>query len=205
RGFPTDFDFSDRLGSPGNDARSNAGAPELAGGASYAFPAKVTKKVTDALTLTAYTQYDYYLGAPVTKEDENGIVSSVAYNDALDRPTQSILARYKVGVGVPAERRQITTIYDDSNRIIITTSDLNTFTESVLAGKSYSDGLGRTRPSAAREGATWAITDTLFDPLGRVSQVSNPYRAADPDTASPPSGAFAEWTKTDYDALSRQI
>jgi len=205
RGFPTDIEYTDRFGSPGNDARSNAGAPELAGGFSYAFPTKVTNKVTDALNLTSYTQYDYYLGAPVTKEDENGIVSSIAYNDALDRPTQSIQARYKVGVGVPAERRQMTTVYDDANRRITTTSDLNTFNDNVLAGKSYYDGLGRTCRGATREGATWAITDTGFDAFGRVSQVSNPYRAADPDTASPPSGAFAAWTKIDYDALSREI
>jgi RHS repeat-associated protein len=205
RGHATDFDFSDRLGSPGNDARLNAGAPELAGGSSYAFPTKVTNKVTDTLTLTTYTQYDYYLGAPVTKEDENGIVSSIAYNDALDRPTQSVQARYKVGVGVPAERRQMTTVYDDANRRITTTSDLNTFNDNVLTGKSYYDGLGRMRRRATREGATWATTDTLFDALGRVSQVSNPYRAADPDTASPPSGAFAAWTKTDYDMLSREV
>ena len=100
RGIATDFDFSDRFGSPDDEARSNAGAPELAGGFSYAFPTKVT----NALGHTAYTQYDYYLGRPVNSEDANGIVSSVAYNDALDRPTQGIQARYKVGSGVPAER-----------------------------------------------------------------------------------------------------
>jgi RHS repeat-associated protein len=209
RGNPTDFDFSDRFGSPGNDARSNTGAPELAGGFSYAFPTKTTS----ALGHEAYTQYDYYLGRPVTKEDANGVVSSVAYNDALDRPTQSIQARYKVttppceppSVCEPAERRQTTITYDDVNRVITTTSDLNTFGDNALTGKSYYDGLGRTRRGAAREGATWTITDTQFDALSRVSQVSNPYRAADPDTASPPSGAFAEWTTTDYDALGRVI
>ncbi len=90
RGIATDIDFSDRFGSPDDEACSNAGAPELAGGFSYAFPTKVT----DALGHTAYTQYDYYLGGPVNSEDANGIVSSVAYNDALDRPTQGIQARY---------------------------------------------------------------------------------------------------------------
>jgi len=201
RDTPTDFDYSDNFGSTDDEARSNAGAPELAGGLSYAFPTKVT----NILGHTTYTQYDYYLGSPVNSEEANGVVSSVAYNDTLDRPTQSIQARYKVGVGILAERRQTTTAYDDANRVVTTTSDLNTFNDNVLTSKSYHDGLGRTWRGAAREGATWAITDTRFDASGRVSQVSNPYRAADPDSAAPPSGAFAEWTTTDYDLLGRVI
>jgi RHS repeat-associated protein len=199
RGYPTDFYFNDSYGAPDDETISNAGAPELAGGFSYAFPTKVT----NALGHTTYTQYDYYLGKPVNLQDANDVVSSIAYNDVLDRPTQSIQARYKVGVGIPADRRQSTTVYDDTNHVVATTSDLNMFNDNALAGKSYYDRLGRTRRGAAREGATWLITDTQLDALGRVSQVSNPYRAADPDTASPPSGAFAEWTTTVYDALGR--
>jgi RHS repeat-associated protein len=198
RGAAADFDLSDRFGSPDDEARSNAGAPELAGGFSYAFPTRVT----GALDHTAYIQYDYYLGKPVNSEDANGIVSSVAYDDALDRPTQGIKIRYRVGVGVPAERRQTTFTYDDANNTITTTGDLATFNDNVLTAKAYYDGLGRTRRSAAREGATWTITDTQFDALGRVSQVSNPYRAADPDSASPASDL---WTKTVYDALGRVV
>jgi YD repeat-containing protein len=201
RGIATDFDFSDRFGSPDDEARSNAGAPELAGGLTYAFPTKVT----NALGHTAHTQYDYYLGALVNSEDANGMVSSVTYNDALDRPTQGIQARYVVGVGVPAMRRQMTITYDDTNRVITTTGDRDTFKDNILTGKAYYDGLGRTWRGATYEGSTWSITDTQFDALSRVSQVSNPYRAADPDSASPPSGAFAEWTTTDYDALGRVI
>src|SRR5262249_15354874 len=50
------------------------------------------------------------------------------------------------------------------------------------------------------EGSTWTIKDTRFSALGRVSQVSNPYRAADPGSASAPDDM---WTTTDYDALGR--
>src|SRR5262249_55295270 len=57
-GNATTFDFSDRFDyTPDDEAQSNAGAPELAGGFSYAFPTKVT----NALNHTAYTQYDYYI------------------------------------------------------------------------------------------------------------------------------------------------
>ena len=207
RGNSTDFDYSDRFdSSPDDEAQSNAGAPELAGGFSYAFPTKVT----NALGHTTYTQYDYYLGMPVNTEDANGIVSSVAYNDALDRPTQGIQARYKIttppcappSICVPAEKRQTTITYDDTNHVITTTSDRDTFNDNILKSKVYYDGLGRTWRSAAYEGSTWTIKYMKFDAFGRVSQVSNPYRAADPGSASPPAGL---WTTTNYDALSRVI
>jgi RHS repeat-associated protein len=198
RGVPVDFYLTDSFGFPDDDARSNAGAPELAGGFSYAFPTKAT----NALGHTVYVQYDYYLGRAVNFEDANGIISSVAYNDALDRPTQRIQARYRVGVGAPAERRQTTFTYNEMDRVITTTGDLATFNDNVLTTKAYHDGLGRDRRSAAREGSTWTITDKQFDALGRVSQVSNSYRASDPDSATPPAGL---WTKTVYDALGRVV
>jgi len=197
-GFDTDIDYIDCFGADDDEARSNAGAPELAGGLTYALPTKVTNE----LEHTEYTQYDYYLGMLVNSEDANGVISSFAYNDALGRMTRSVLARWKVGGGVPAERRQKTVTYDNVNRVVTTTSDQIIFNDNVLAGKSYSDGLGRMRRVAAREGATWTISDTQFDALGRVSQVSNPYRGADPDSASPPPGL---WTKTVYDAIGRSV
>jgi RHS repeat-associated protein len=197
RGVAIDFDFSDRFElEPDDEARSNDGAPELGGGSTYAFPTKIT----NALDHTAYAQYDYYLGRAVNSEDINGFISSVVYNDALDRPTQGIQARYKVGGGIPVERKQTTFTYNDADRVIITTSDRNTFGDNLLASKSYYDGLGRTWRAASDEGVTWSITDTRFDAMGKISQISNPYRAADPDSASPPAGL---WTKTAYDSLGR--
>ena len=172
---------------------------------SFAFPAKVT----NALGHVGYTQFDYYLGKPVNSEDANGVVSSVAYNDDLDRPTQAIQARYKYGSGATSVKRQTAFDYDDADRTITVTNDRDTFNDNILTAKSYYDGLGRTWRSAAYEGNTgggntWSVSDTQFDALGRVSQVSNPYRVSNPapGVASPPSGT---WTVTAYDALSRAI
>lgn len=86
--------------------------------------------------------------------------------------------------------------------MLISNATTTLFNDNGLTAKAFYDGLGRTRRGAAYEGSTWTITDTQFDALGRVSQVSNPYRAADPGSASPPSGL---WTTTDYDALGRGI
>ncbi|QQS48000.1 MAG: RHS repeat protein [Acidobacteriota bacterium] len=201
----TIIDFSDRFGAPDDDARLNtAPSPNWLGSQStFAFPTKIT----NALGHEAYTQYDYFLGRPVNTEDANGVVSSLAYSDSLDRLTQAIEARYKVGSGIPTVRRQKSFVYDDVNRTITSTGDRDLYGDNILTGRAYYDGLGRTWRTAAFEGNTgsgntWSISDTVFDALGRVRQVSNPFRAADPATATAPSGT---WTTTTYDALSRVI
>ncbi|MGH9850212.1 MAG: RHS repeat-associated core domain-containing protein [Blastocatellia bacterium] len=216
KGYATIFDFSDRFGSPDDDARQNTPPTNpnwLNGQTTFAF----ATKITNALGHEAYTQFDYFLGRPVNSEDANGIVSSVTYSDNLDRPTQGIQARYKVGSGVTSARRQTLFAYNDKSvpefgnppRSVTTISDKDVFAESNngngLKSLALYDGLGRTWRGASYEGNTgagntWAITDTQFDALGRVWQVSNPYRAADPASASPPSGT---WMTTTYDALSR--
>ncbi len=216
KGYATIFDFSDRFGSPDDDARQNTPPTNpnwLNGQTTFAF----ATKITNALGHEAYTQFDYFLGRSVNSEDVNGIVSSVAYSDNLDRPTQGIQARYKVGSGVTSARRQTLFAYNDKSvpefgnppRSVTTISDKDVFAESNngigLKSLALYDGLGRAWRGATYEGNTgagntWAITDTQFDALGRVWQVSNPYRAADPSSASPPSGT---WTTTTYDALSR--
>jgi YD repeat-containing protein len=196
RGKKSYIYYDDNFGVADDEARQNNPPSRLNGQSTFAF----ATKVTNAPGHTVYAQFNYFTGATVNAEDANGGVSSVAYDDALGRPTKRILARYKVGSGVPAERSQTTITYDDANRVITVTSDLGAFEDNVLTSKYYYDGLGRTWRNAAREGDTWAITDKRFDALGRVSQVSNPYRVANPGSASPPSGG---WTTTDYDALGR--
>jgi RHS repeat-associated protein len=195
-GNATTLDFSDRYGSQGNDAEQNAPPPELNGQTSYAF----ATKVTNALNHTAYTKYDYYLGKSDTIEDANGIVSSVAYDDALDRPTQGIQARYKVGVGVPAERRQTTITYDDTNHVITSTGDRDAFGDNLIKSEIVYDGLGRTVEArtyapgpAGCSSPCYSLVKTTFDAMGRTYQVSNPYWNHETPI----------WTTTQYDALSR--
>ena len=174
RGFATDFDFSDRYGTADGDARGNTSPPELGSTTSYAF----ATKVTNALGHQAFTQLDYYLGAAVDSEDANGTVSSVYFNDALDRPTQ-----VKRAVGTPL--LNLTTFsYDDVGRIITTTKDLDANT--VVVNKSLYDGFGRTVETRTYEGGTNYIAVKqipfvmLQDPdtgaWVQARQSSNPYR-----------------------------
>jgi YD repeat-containing protein len=210
KGNATQFDFRDNFGSPddptvrSSENPANNAPGELGGQMSYAFPFKIT----NALSHKVYTRYDYYLGKATLNEDANGVKSNIYFNDALDRPTRGVRA-----IGTSAASQTVF-VYNDSDspvngypaRSITTISDKDVFGESNsgngLKSVALYDGLGRGRRAATYEGGTWTITDKKFDELGRVSQVSNPYRAADPGSASPPANS---WTTTDYDALDRVI
>jgi len=62
----TTFDFTDHFGSPNGEAQSNTSPPELSsvGQSSYAFPTLVT----NALGMTSFFQFDFYLGQAVDAE-----------------------------------------------------------------------------------------------------------------------------------------
>ncbi len=196
RGYATDFDFSDRYGAPDGEARANSAPAELGGQTSFAF----ATKVTNPLGHEVYTQFDYYLGRPVDVEDPNGSVTSTRYGtvendpyvDLLDRPTQLIRGS---NAGNPS-KSQTTIKYDDASRLITTTSDRDSYQDNLLKSETLYDGLGRTTEKRQYESGTAYITiKTVYDALGRVFQVSNPYR----------SGESVFWTTTQYDALSREV
>lgn len=195
RGNATTFDYTDHFGSPDGEARANAGAAELGGQLSYAFPTKVT----NALGHESYTQYDYHLGSPVDTEDLNGVTSSAYYNDPLDRPTQSIRA-----TNIDSTKNQSYISYNDADHLITASSDLNNYFDNVLHNKTRYDGLGRTIRSGTYEieNAKWVIVDTQYDSMGRAYKISNPYRLSSMDEATP---SIAQWTITSYDALGRVV
>jgi RHS repeat-associated protein len=187
RGYQMTFDFSDRYGAPDGDARANSSPVELGTQSSFAFPTSIT----NALGQTGYMQHDYYTGAAVNGEDANGVVSSGYYDDVLDRPTQMIRA-----VNQPSVKSQTTFTYDDVNRTVTSTGDLNSFGDNQLKSAVVFDGFGRNIETRSYEGVLYISTRRTFDALGRVSQSSNPFR---PTQESP------LWTTTQFDALGRVI
>ena len=194
RGNATTFDFSDRFGAPDGDARSNVSPIELSsvGQTGYSFPTLVT----NALNQTAYARFDYYLGKPVDGEDLNGVVASGYYNDLLDRPTKMLRASNQVS----SFQSQTLFSYDDTNRIVTTTSDLSTFGDGLLVSKGLYDGLGRTTESRQYEGSShYIVVQTQYDALGRAYKTSNPFRPLSPDSET------AVWTTSAFDALGRVV
>ena len=185
------FDYADKFGFADNEARSNSVPTELnsttPASASYAFPTQVT----NALGQVAYTQYDYYLGKPVNTEDANGVVSSLAYDDLLDR--QQALIR---DVNNLAAKSRTIIDYDDTNRVITTFNDQTSFSDGLFKTESLYDGLGRSVETHVYETSTTYITTRQeYDGLGRVKRSYNPYRT----TADATYGGAV----TTYDALSR--
>jgi RHS repeat-associated protein len=187
RGHQTRLFYADNFGVPEDrEARTNSAPAELAGASSFAFPTSVI----NALSHTRYSQYDYYLGRPVDQEDENGLIISSYYYDLLDRVKHVVR---RVG---SADHSVTTFSYDDTNRVIATTSDLNTLGDQQLRTDILYDGMGRTVETRKYEsGGGYIATRQTYDAMGRTHEVSNPYR--------PLAGETLVWTKTAYDALGR--
>ena len=184
----TKFEYDDRFGSPDIEARSNTVPSELTGLVAFAVPTKIT----NPLGHTAYTQFDYYLGRPVNSEDANGIVAAAYFDDALDRPTQ---IRRAAGTAVT---NQSSFNYDDVNRVVTTTRDLNSNNDNLLVSKLLYDGLGRTSETRQYEaGGNYIVTELQYDALGHPYKTSNPYRRWLSETAI--------WTTTLFDSLGRVI
>jgi YD repeat-containing protein len=161
------LDFSDNFGSPNAEARSNTLPGTLNGQSTFAF-------ATNTIASTGwktYSQFDYFTGSGVDEEDINGNVNTHFYN-SFDRPTQTITANNR-----PNFRSQSTIAYDDLNRKVITTSDLNTFGDNLIKGESLTDSLGRTLETRAYNENGYVVTEKpQYDALGRVTATCNPYR-----------------------------
>jgi YD repeat-containing protein len=188
KGHAANIYYDDNFGAPNGEAQTNTAPLELssAGQTSYGFPTRAV----NALGHTAYTQFDYYLGRPVEGEDANGVIANGAYNDPLDRPTQAVAAVNK------PNKMQVSFAYDDANRLITTTRDLNAFNDNAIKSQVLYDKLGRTVETRLYESATAYVTAKQnYDALGRVYQASNPYRTGEP----------VVWATTTFDALGRVL
>ena len=120
--------------------------------------------------------------------DPNGVVTTYAYNDPLDRLTDVVEAETKA-----AERRHRFS-YNDAQRKVTAQSDKeNKGDYSIQTVVSY-DTLGRAvRREQADDSNQTILVDTEFDGLGRAKRVTNPYR----------SGDSIHWATTNYDGLGR--
>jgi RHS repeat-associated protein len=189
RGYSTTIGYADCFGTPNGEARTNIAPNELATQSQTSYA--LATSVTNALGQSSYAQYDYYLGRPVDAEDINGIEASGYFSDALDRPTKIVRA---VGTSVS---NQTTYVYDDTNRIITTTSDFDSLNDpSPLKSQTLYDGMGRPKETRQYEGGTnYIAVQTQFDALGRAFKTSNPFRPWQSETAV--------WTTSVFDMLGR--
>jgi RHS repeat-associated protein len=193
RGYPTTMVYADAFGTADLEARSNTAPSQLNGHPTFAF---VTSS-TNAMGHTSFMQYNYDTGLPVNQEDANGTVTSFEYGrgglDLLDRPSKVIRA-----INDSSAKTQVSYVYNDTDRIITTFSDLANFDDKQIKNETVYDGLGRTAENRVYESATDFITTRMeYDALGREKRVFNPFRSTSDETYG--------WTETTYDLLSRVI
>jgi RHS repeat-associated protein len=189
RGYATELFYSDCFGAPNGEAQTSTDPTEL-GSITKTFA--YATQVKNALSQWAYAQFDYFLGRPVDAKDSNGILASGYYDDLLDRPTQ-----VKRAVGSAAESHSAFN-YDDTNRLITTTSDLNTNNDGLLISKLLYDQMGRTIEARQYEGGgNYIAVKTQYDVLGRAYKTSNPFR--------PWQSESELWTTSAFDALGRIV
>jgi RHS repeat-associated protein len=172
----------------------------------YAFPTSATSPIPDPTgqyaSATAFSTtniYDFWTGLVYSTTDANNQTTSFQYNDVLDRPTQ---ARGAVGTAVT---NQTTFQYNDEDRTITTTSDLNSNNDNLLVSEVLYDKMGRTIETRQYEGGTdyIAVKQIPFvmqqDPdtgaWVRATQSSNPYRFH--------LNEQPVWTTSFFDALDR--
>src|SRR5258705_5180823 len=167
----------------------------------YAFPTSITTAVPDAsnvygsnVAFTTTTVYDYNTGKAISATDANAKTTSYDYTDSLNRLRQVTLpdtARVRYNYFNPPGDLYVQVLSDeDASRSI--------------ENRTYFDGLGRPSRSFLNDGTPstpWVVTDTYYDNMGRVSQVSNPYRVSSPSASVPPTCSVC--TTNAYDALGR--
>jgi RHS repeat-associated protein len=160
----------------------------------WAYPTQTKAPMVSGTQLTTSTIYDYQTGKPTSATDANAYASTTEYNDTLNRVTK-VVRGANLSDSSPAKGRTEIS-YDDTNRKITATSSKDNYNTLALKTEGVFDGLGRASEKRAYESATaYSTVKTTYDDLGRVSQVSSPYRA----------GETVYWTTTTYDALSRVI
>ncbi len=174
-GHNTYFDYTDSWS-------NSACAP--ASGTTQAF----VTKATNALTQTTKTQYASCTSLVGSATDLNNLTTTYQY-DAMGRLIQKNTpdgGQTTVSYGASLPINNVTTTKINSSQNLVSTTVL--------------DDLGRVKQVQVNSDPQGvAYTDTTFDALGRVSTVSNPYRAGtDPTTTS-------GITTYGYDALSRKI
>ncbi len=161
-----------------------------------AFDLPTSSKDADPYLHTTTTAYHAFLGLPTSVTDVNGAQVTTAY-DALGRTTNvtDVPKGLQTNTAYSLDGSQTVTPPSGVGGLTLTSVYKIAVTSTVKPGvTTYYDRLGRAiRTVKEGFGTTQVVTDTVYNILGQVVAVSNPY----------PSGGTAYWTKTSYDALGR--
>ena len=170
--------FADDFGSGSNPGGGTSGTF----GATYALPTLITSPppTPGAPVHTARSQHDFSTGLLTGFKDRNGTITQTFYNDPFDRPTQ-----VKAALGINGVESHAAMYYAPSttpqgitltNNDVLTAKDQTNLDDLTLRSWTRTDGFGRTVESWSRDPQGDDEVATIYDPLGRVSKQSNPFR-----------------------------
>jgi RHS repeat-associated protein len=154
--------------------------------------------VTNALSQSVKTQYDYTRGLASGVKDPNGTIAKSEF-DVFDRPTK-VTAAY---AATPTAETTVTEMSYPTARANESKGSKQLDATKWLTSRAQFDGFGRTTLSSQTEDGkkfdnspSYTIhVKTIYDGLGRPWKVSNPYRSSSATTDG--------WTRTTFDAAGR--
>lgn len=145
--------------------------------------------------------FDFATALLLTRTDPNGQVTSYSYQD--DLTNYDVLNRLRKITRPDGSWTKMS--YND------VLGALYILTEKTLdAGRTtktyeYVDPMGRpSRTFTSENASTYIVTDTIYDQMGRVSKVSNPYRTTTLGGVADPLHTD-NWTTSEYDPLGRKL
>ncbi|MDQ3665842.1 MAG: hypothetical protein M3410_04420, partial [Acidobacteriota bacterium] len=198
RGNISTISFADDFGDGSNpgSGTNNPATP------TYALPTLITSPPPNVgeQPHTARSQYDFPTGLLTGFKDRNNIVTQTIYNDPFNRPTL-----VKSALGVSGVENRTSIYYAPMTEFgitlgkndVLTAKDQTTLGDATLRSWTVTDGFGRTKEAWSRDPQGDLKVVTNYDPLGRVSQTSNPFR--------PSLGETAIYTTTVYDLAGRVL
>ncbi|HVI73338.1 MAG TPA: hypothetical protein VM656_17865, partial [Pyrinomonadaceae bacterium] len=191
----TTVNFADNFGL-GQDPETPTQNPATP---TYALPTLITSPppLPGAPVHTARTQYDYSTGLLTGFRDRNNTITQTIYSDPFNRPTQ-----VKSALGVMDVESHVSTYYAPATVFgislakndVLTVSDLNAIDDASIRSWTVTDGFGRTKETWTRDSEGDIKVNSVYDCLGRVTQISNPFR---------PATESAVYTTTAYDLAGR--
>lgn len=165
----------------------------------YGYQTRITSPVPDpsgvtgsATPLATTNTFDMTTGLVTSVTDANNQTTFYEYNDPLSRLTKAI--RPEGG----SNRYE----YGDAPGNVFIRKLASQDAYNTIESYQYFDGFHRPSRMFQNEGATWRVTETQYDSVGRTWRSSNPYRST---ILNGPVDPSAVWTTNAYDATGRVI
>ena len=172
----------------------------------HAFATQTTTAVPDPSgahgansAFTSSSTFDYTLGLVLTTTDANGQTTSFSYKN--DSDVSDSLNRLRKVTRPDGGWTKYS--FGETLGNLFTMTEARLDANRTVKSYQYADPLGRaTRSFSSEGGNSYLAADTIYDKLGRVWKVSNPYRTTTLNGSSDLSHT-SDWTVSHYDTLSR--